>query len=148
MCLHCNYEVKGLFQINMVISLWVDLIPINIQKFKQIFCTLYVYFHNISKSVSQETSMLVYTCACVCFYVGNFYLFRFEARGHPSVFLQSAAGVVVGGGVPLEVKHELRHRPLHVQSHHHRLIPLPTAHTQNMSLNRDFKSQQTTPVQM
>lgn len=96
------------------------------------------------KQKKQKKKHLTGKDACVCLcrepFRRELYLFWFEAWGHPSIFLQSTAGVVVGGGVPLEVKHELRHRPLHVQSHHHRLIPLPTAYTERMSLNNDYKS--------
>lgn len=116
------------------VSLWVDLFPNNTQRCEQAFCI----FHNMSTLAIVPLKVCLcknHLCASVCLH-GEFYLFRFEAWWHPSVFLQSAAGVVVGGGVPLEVKHELRHRPLHVQSHHHRLIPLSTAHTERMSLNK------------
>lgn len=53
---------------------------------------------------------------CECDNVTS-YLLRFESRWHPGVLLQGAAGVVVRGGVSLEVVHQLGDRLLHLYGH-------------------------------
>ena len=45
------------------------------------------------------------------------YLLRTEGGGDPGVFLQRAARVVVRGGVPLEVVHQLGDGLFHLQRH-------------------------------
>lgn len=45
------------------------------------------------------------------------YLLRTEAGWNPDVFLQSASGVIIRGGVPLEVVHQLGDGLLHLQRH-------------------------------
>jgi len=67
-----------------------------------------------------------------CWYPAGIYLLWLEAGGYPSVLFQGAAGVVVGGGVPLEVVHELGDRLLHLHGHGRQcmlLSPTLTVHT-------------------
>lgn len=45
------------------------------------------------------------------------YLLRPEARGHPGVLLQRAAGIVIGRGTSLVPKGQLAHFGLHLQRH-------------------------------
>lgn len=55
------------------------------------------------------------------------YLLRLQPRGNPGVLFQSTARVIIGGRVPLEVKHEFADGLLHLQRHHcHHVLLLGT----------------------
>lgn len=78
------------------------------------------------KTHQQHRAILQIWTVLVCEGAKSKYLFWFEAWWDPGVLLQGAARVVVRGGVPLEVVHELGDRLLHLDRHGCHCMLLPT----------------------